>query len=226
MKNILIAISMEDEKKPLIDYLDKKDNWTKSGDRYVNGDISLKIGLVGIGKVNSAINTTRYLCQESFDIVVNLGIAGGMIKSLDIGGMALGTTFVQADFDLTMFGRALGEVPGSTTCKNPEKLISNIRSAVDDIGYHMEEGLVASGDLFLDNLDKKKRYVDCFAPISYDMESAAVAEACGKMDVPYVSIRVITDLADRDAPDLSDDNLDEVIDRPIEVLIAALERGI
>ena len=85
MKNILIAISMEDEKKPLIDYLDKRDNWTKSGDRYVNGDISLKIGLVGIGKVNSAINTTRYLCQESFDIVVNLGIAGGMIKSLDIG---------------------------------------------------------------------------------------------------------------------------------------------
>ena len=63
-----------------------------------------------VGKVNSS-----RVCQILIDkfkpaLVINIGTAGSVNNKLDIGDVVVADKLVQYDFDVTPFGRKLGEI--------------------------------------------------------------------------------------------------------------------
>jgi len=58
----------------------------------------------------------------------------------------------------------------------------------------VKEGLLASGDIFVDNPDDLRRILDLYPDAkAVDMESAAIAQVCYIKNVPFVCIRVVSD---------------------------------
>lgn len=67
----------------------------------------------GVGKVNAAICTTLLLTNYKIDYVINIGSAGGLCLTQEVGDIVISNEVCQHDFDITAFpNRVIGEVPG------------------------------------------------------------------------------------------------------------------
>ena len=53
------------------------------------------------GKVNSARTAQILIDNFNLDYIINIGVAGGINKDLQIGDIVVGKALVQYDFDLT-----------------------------------------------------------------------------------------------------------------------------
>ncbi len=158
-------------------------------------DIRVRTVCSGIGKVNAAIAAT--LLADGCDMLLNAGLSGGFngVGKYDI---VLGTEFAEYDFDLTPIGYKPAEKPGEPIKKLSAKELN------DDIVKKypfVKTGAFATGDGFVCTDEKHSFLEKNFEPIACDMESAAVASVARLYDVPYVSLRMISDGADDSSSD-------------------------
>lgn len=71
----------------------------------------------------------------------------------------------------------------------------------DDIRLALgaREGLLASGDIFVDRREDLDRILSLYPDaLAVDMESAAIAHACHLRNIPFVCLRVISDTRERE----------------------------
>ena len=152
----------------------------------------------GIGKVNAAASVSAFLSHPEYNVsyVVSVGTAGGLDKSLKTSDIVIGRDFIQHDFDLSsVFDDCeLGQVPGMPL--RFRTLPADMESMLPT-GEGVYLGTIVSGDRFVEDGNTLAR----FNPMAVDMESAAMAQVCYKFGIPFLSIRVITDMADSDAPE-------------------------
>ena len=148
----------------------------------------------GIGKVNAATLTAYLAATEQLDLVVNCGLSGGL-QNLSVGDVVVGTGFVEHDFDLTAIGYKPGEKPGQ------EYFYTASKKYTEDFKskYPCKSGVMVSGDCFISDDKKAKALIDNWDAVSCDMETAAIASVCYDFDIPFVSIRRISDGADDSA---------------------------
>lgn len=144
-------------------------------------------GIIGVGKVNAAMNTETYIQTMKPDLVINVGVAGGIDKATDTWVLVEETLFY--DVDVTAFGYEKGQYPKS----QPSFLASSshlktLKKAFENKSYSL--GLVATGDQFLTTEAPLKDFKSISA---VDMELAAIALVCEKNSVPWVSIKTISD---------------------------------
>ncbi len=169
---------------------------------HANGhDIRVRTVCSGIGKVNAAVAAT--LLADGCDLLINAGLSGGFngTKKYDI---VLGTSFVEHDFDLTAIGYKLAEKPGQT-----EKLVS-AKELNDDLCRKypfIKQGVFITGDTFVSSKEQHDFLSKTFDPIACDMESAAVGRVAEIFDIPYVSVRMVSDGADDDSAETYTDTL-------------------
>lgn len=155
----------------------------------------------GIGKVASASATTLLLNQYSVDLVINTGSAGGLITSLNIGDIVISTDVTYHDADVTPFGYKLGQMPGCPitfpACKKYGQLAYNVAVLHK---LNAIEGLICSGDTFI-NGSKQLQFIQDNFPnaIAVDMEAAAIGHVCWLMGLPFVVIRAVSDVADKNS---------------------------
>lgn len=146
----------------------------------------------GIGKVNGALGAALALTESTYDGVINTGWSGavsGVIK----GDIIVSDSCVECDFDLTPIGRLPGQKPGQ------EDYIYECDNALYKAACSVEgfkHGKLGTGDFFLTDKERKDRYKELFNISAFDMESGALAAVCYLLDVPFVSIRKISDSAD------------------------------
>lgn len=57
----------------------------------------------GVGKVNAAICTTLLLTNYKIDYVINIGSAGGLCLTQEVGDIVISNEVCQHDFDITAF---------------------------------------------------------------------------------------------------------------------------
>lgn len=163
----------------------------KNGDREIEA-IAVKSG---IGKVNAAFAAASLIIGENVDFILNAGLSGAVsrCKREDI---ILGESYVECDFDATQIGYALGEKP------DEEKYILPADKTLLKLGK-MSNGVLSgnlgTGDIFLTDSKRKNLYKETFSISAFDMESAAIAFACNKCNVPFLSVRKISDDADDSA---------------------------
>lgn len=144
-----------------------------------------------VGKVNSA-----RVCQmmiDNFDIklIINVGTAGSVDNRLDIGNIVVANKLVQYDFDVTPFGRKLGEIENIGEDIWVKKELLDLFS---DMEVHI--GCIASGDKFIVNNEEKNNIRKIFEALCIEMEGASIAQVCLLDDIPFLVVRSITDKLD------------------------------
>lgn len=144
-----------------------------------------------VGKVNSARVTQILIDYFNIDLVINVGTAGSVDNSLEIGDVVVATELVQYDFDVTPFGRKLGEIENiGESIKVDEKFLK----LFDNI--NVRKGIIASGDRFIVNREDKDNIRNIFKALAIEMEGASIAQVCFLDKIPFLVIRSITDKLD------------------------------
>jgi len=73
------------------------------------------------------------------------------------------------------------------------------KNVIASQGIDFVEGTVASGDSFICDDSVKKDIVERTGCLCVDMEAAAIAHVAYMNDIPYMSLKVISDNADESA---------------------------
>ena len=161
----------------------------------------------GVGKVNAAIGTQYIIDKYSPDYIINTGIAGGIAAGLKVGDLVIGEELVQHDFDVTAIGYARGYMCTGVNPNKPtvfysdKKLIKKYEEAVKEAIslVKIHTGVIASGDVFVSDNNRKKEIHNTFNAVAVEMEGAAIAQTASKNEIPFIIVRAISDLADDDA---------------------------
>lgn len=144
-----------------------------------------------VGKVNSARVCQILIDRFNPSLVINVGTAGSVDNKLDIGDVVVASKLVQYDFDVTPFGRKLGEIENIGEYIEVNKKLLDIFSSMD---VHI--GCIASGDKFIINDEEKNNIRNIFNALCIEMEGASIAQVCHLDKVPFLVIRSITDKQD------------------------------
>lgn len=153
-------------------------------------DIDVILVLSGVGKVNAARTTQVLIDFMNVNYVFNVGVAGSVSKSLDICDIVIGSSVVQHDFNLKAFNRNRGEIPDiGTFIDSDEYLISISLKSLNGA----KKGVIASGDIFCNDLIMKEKINKEFNALCVEMEGASIAQVCYLSKVPFVIIRSISD---------------------------------
>ena len=156
----------------------------------------------GVGKVNAAL-CAQILCNVyGVTHLVNTGIAGSLCADLDIGDLVVSKDAIYHDFDITYWGRAIGEVPGMGVTAFPadETMMAAAFAAAETVNPgHTKIGRIASGDQFVCSKEKKEQIIADTQAVCTEMEGAAIAHTAYRNGVPFVILRAISDKADDSA---------------------------
>ena len=144
-----------------------------------------------VGKVNSAMVCQLLIDKFNPSLVINVGTAGSVDNRLEIGDIVVANTLVQYDFDVTPFGRKLGEIENIGECIKVKEDLLNLFDDMDVI-----IGCIASGDKFIVDINEKNNIRKIFNALCVEMEGASVAQVCYLDNVPFLVIRSITDKLD------------------------------
>ena len=69
----------------------------------ING-VEAVVATAGVGKVNAAVTTQTMILNYKPDLILNIGVAGGLSKDLGIGDVAVATSLVEHDMDTSPLG--------------------------------------------------------------------------------------------------------------------------
>lgn len=178
---------------------------TISGRTFVSGQLNgqdVVVSQCGIGKVNAALCAEAMILAYKPDLVINVGVGGGLNVALKYGDIAIADKLVQHDADTSALGDPVGLV--STVNKVyfecDEHAVSCIKSVVDEMdGVRGMIGTIATGDQFISGAAIKARIVSNFGAICCEMEGGAIAHVCCVNNVRCAVIRSISDNADDDS---------------------------
>lgn len=175
--------------------MENKEEITVSGALYTKGKLHGKdvvTAVCGIGKVFAAMCAQTMIVKFGADKIINTGVAGGLTDKTDILDTVVATALVQHDMDTTYFGDPKGMISGINVVEFPcdstiaEKITANVEG-------NCVRGIVASGDCFVCDNDKKKEISETFNAVACEMEGAAIAQVCYVNKVPFCVLRSISD---------------------------------
>lgn len=147
----------------------------------------------GIGKVNAALQAQSFIMEHSLDCLISSGVAGGLSHLLHSMDLVAASEVVYHDVWCGE-GNAYGQVQGY-----PERFVANstLLECAKKIGA--KTGLLASGDFFINTNSEAQAILNHFPEaVSVDMESGAIAQTCHKYGLPFLSLRIISDVAGED----------------------------
>ena len=211
--------AMESEVANLITRMENVTYREKAGRRFAVGTLAGKDAVVvqsGIGKVAAAITAQILIDEFAVDALLNTGMAGGLDPRLAVKDLVVATAALQHDFDITAFGHARGFMYGEDDTKPTlfaadPALCEKAKAAAAQVlpaGSKAIDGIVASGDIFVDDSALKATLRDGFGAAAAEMEGAAIAQAAVANGVPFVILRTISDLAEHQA-NVSFDELEQ-----------------
>lgn len=165
--------------------------------RHIGND-NIIVRKTGMGKVNAAVNTTLLINEHHPDLIISSGCAGGASLSLNVLDVIVGSRVVYHDAYYGLEDEEFGKVQGMPKYYlAPENLVSIATSL--DYEHKIHAGLIASGEWFVDKVEKVQEILSHFPDaIGIDMESAAIAQTCHIFGVPFISFRVVSDVPARE----------------------------
>lgn len=178
MKRIGIVCAMEKEL-ALID---------KSSER---AGTEIRAVLSGIGKVNAALATLKLIYEFQPDFILSAGAAGSLDAACRQGELILGAKVSYHD---VWCGKDVGAgIIQGLPAEFPAD--AELLEKAAAICPEARVGRIITGDQFyLDEAEdrrQKELYPDALA---VDMESAAIAQTCFLEKVPFLSLRIISDI--------------------------------
>ncbi|MCD7894147.1 MAG: 5'-methylthioadenosine/adenosylhomocysteine nucleosidase [Erysipelotrichaceae bacterium] len=150
----------------------------------------------GIGKVNASISATLLLSNFDIDCVINIGTAGGILESQNVGDVIISSSVVHHDVDVEGFGYEYGKIPNMPTFYESDASLLTKTKAIlsqQNINYHI--GLIASGDQFICRKDQVENILNHFPEtICTEMEAASIAQVCYVFKTRFIITRSLSDI--------------------------------
>ena len=222
--------AMQVEVEILLSKLENKKETELAGSIFYEGQLEgLDVAIVqcGVGKVNAAI-CAQILC-DCFRVthLVNTGIAGSLDAKLDIGDLLVSKDAMYHDFDCVHFGYEMGRIPCMDVTAFPAdaQMILLAKEAAEAVHPgHVTVGRVASGDLFVAEKAAKTAITEKTGAVCTEMEGAAIAQVAAANGVPFLIIRAISDLAEKQA-NVSYETFEALAaDRSARIMLALAEQ--
>lgn len=198
---IAIIVAMDKEFIRIKELLEQVEETAIGGRSYTSGRLGnneLVLHQCGIGKVNAAIGVTELIRLFNPDLVVSTGCAGGASDMLEVTDVVVSRQLAYHDvycgyaLGETVYGQVQGMPARYTT---PREIVEKALAC----GERIHEGLIVTGDWFVDDQEKMRSIIRLFPEaMAVDMESAAIAQTCHVFGIPFVSFRVISDIPLKD----------------------------
>ena len=203
MSKIAIMGAMPEEVEPIVAKLDDLQTMTYGANTYYEGVYhgqEVVVAYSKIGKVFATLTATMLIEKFGCDTLLFSGVAGAISDELKIGDLIIADGLCQHDLDITAFGHPYGFVPEGEVCIPTDV---NLRKIAKEVaaskGLTLREGVIATGDQFVANAERKDWIGDTFSADALEMEGASVAVVCSALEVPFFILRAISDSADMDA---------------------------
>ena len=126
--------------------------------------------------------------------VLNAGTAGGMSPALGLFETAVTTECAYHDVAEAILTESHPHLPSVWFASDPD-LLAACRRAAERAPGRVHFGRTVTGEAFI--TDEGRAEINArFAPLTVDMETAAMAHVCYVNRVPFAAIRSVTDTAD------------------------------
>jgi adenosylhomocysteine/aminodeoxyfutalosine nucleosidase len=200
---IAIMGAMPEEISPILEKLPSYKTVEFAGNRYYEATyrgVELVIAYSKIGKVFSTLTATTMIEHFGADRLLFSGVAGAVSPRLKVGDLIVATKLSQHDLDITAFGHPYGYVPeGAVFVEADKQMIEMSKEVASEMGKNVQEGIIATGDQFVANEERKNWIGATFGADALEMEGGSVAVVCDALNVPFFILRAISDAADMDA---------------------------
>ncbi|MDY0117838.1 MAG: 5'-methylthioadenosine/adenosylhomocysteine nucleosidase [Sulfurimonadaceae bacterium] len=200
---IAIMGAMPEEIAPILEKLEKYTTKEYAGNTYYEATykgVELVIAYSKIGKVFSTLTAATMIEHFGAEKLLFSGVAGAVSPELKVGDLVVATKLAQHDLDITAFGHPFGYVPGGSVYIDTDvKLRALAQDVAREMGVVTKEGIIATGDQFVANEERKNFISTTFNADALEMEGASVAVVCDALNVPFFILRAISDAADMDA---------------------------
>jgi len=145
----------------------------------------------GIGAVNAAAATALAIHAVRTPVVLSVGSAGGLGEGVRVGDVVVGDEHAFGGADASAFGYVPGQIPGMpATFPGAPALVERAHNRPGVL-----VGAMLSGDSFVDDAHSVEHYRATFPrALTTDMETTAIAQVCHSFDIPFVSVRGVSDL--------------------------------
>ena len=158
-------------------------------------DVEVVVLFSGVCKVNAAIATQILIDTYRVNRIINAGTAGGMDPKLEIFDTVISTEVAYHDVApniLTEFHPWLETV----FFKADQGLLNAAKAAVDKLEQSNKVfwGRMVTGEMFITD-EGRQMINEQFEPLTVDMETASIAHVCHVNNIPFLSVRSITDTA-------------------------------
>lgn len=194
-----IISAVENELAPILGVLENSRLREKAGLKIYEGSIDgveAAVVVCGVCKVNAAMTAQILIDFCSVDIIINSGTAGGMDACLGLFDTVIATEVGYHDVDF-MFLRDYHPHFNNPYFVTDAKLINAAKQAAAKLeaGGKVHFGRMMTGEAFITD-EGRPEINRLYSPMSVDMETAAIAHVCKLNDIPFMSVRSITDTAD------------------------------
>lgn len=179
----------------------------------------------GVGKVNAAITTQILIDEFNTDIIINVGVAGGVGEDVSPGDIVIGSSLIQHDFDISMFGVKIGQISGMDTFdfQSDRELVDKTKKIKLSRNVKILEGTIVTGDQFVCSKEKADFLVKEFGAIATEMEGASIAHVAYLNRKRFLVIRSMSDNASTGATVEFDKFVAVAVKNSLEVLKYLLE---
>ena len=169
----------------------------------------------GLGNAQFGVRTQHALDNvEEVGTVVCAGVAGALSEKLSVGDVVVATATIEHDFNWLR-----GERPAF---QGHGPYVSALREQVTPPGsaFKLHFGPVASGDEAIVDMARARELHESTGALAVAWEGAGGARAAAFSGVPFVEVRGISDMADREAPDVWKENIQGAMGNVAAVLDA------
>jgi adenosylhomocysteine/aminodeoxyfutalosine nucleosidase len=200
---IAIMGAMPEEIAPILEKIGSYKTISYAGNKYYEASyrgVELVIAYSKIGKVFSTLTATTMLEHFGAEKLLFSGVAGAISPTLKVGDLIVATKLAQHDLDITAFGHPFGYVPeGAVFVEADKEMIEMSKDVAKSMGKTVQEGIIATGDQFVANEERKNWIGATFSADALEMEGGSVAVVCNALEIPFFILRAISDAADMDA---------------------------
>lgn len=197
VKKLALIIAMPKEVAPLRTLITQEQVWQHRFIKASMGRLNsteLLIAQSGIGKVAAAVATSEVLQSFQPDVLLNVGVSGGLGANLQQGDIVLADRVCYHDVSC---GKDVpwGQVQGFPLYYPMDSMLI---AHLEQKNSALHKGLITCGDRFLSDPNEYQFIRSSFPEtLAIDMESAAIAQTCYLYGQPMGIVRIISDTPGR-----------------------------
>jgi len=210
--------AMDEEVASLKAAVESPENTSIAGMEFCKGKLDgLDVVIVqcGVGKVNAGVCAHTLINLFGCTKIINTGVAGGMNTKVKVCDIVVSDAVCPHDLELRFLENY---PPYHSMYEADEKLVNAVCQVCAEKNIVNHVGRIVSGEAFVSDSKLKQDICDRLSPLAVDMETAAVGQCAYRNNIPFVSVRCISDNAD-DEGEMSFDEFEKIAAKKVAEIV-------